>query len=192
MYVSYYSQTILIVNNKNDIFHIVFCIVLLSIAIQGTLLPYLAKYLSMIDEKDNVLKTFTDYSEETNIQFINLKMTENHPWIDMSIKDIVLPPQTRIVMIKRHNIKMIPKGDRCIEKDDELILSAFESQTDDHMTLTEMLIDESNDWLNCYLKDLELHHALIILIKRQDQTLIPTGDVQLLDQDIIVMAHSKK
>ena len=79
----------------------------------------------MIDEKDNVLKTFTDYSEETNIQFINLKMTENHPWIDMSIKDIVLPPQTRIVMIKRHNIKMIPKGDRCIEKDDELILSAF-------------------------------------------------------------------
>ena len=119
-------------------------------------------------------------------------MTENHPWIDMSIKDIVLPPQTRIVMIKRHNIKMIPKGDRCIEKDDELILSAFESQTDDHMTLTEMLIDESNDWLNCYLKDLELHHALIILIKRQDQTLIPTGDVQLLDQDIIVMAHSKK
>ncbi|WP_082189913.1 potassium/proton antiporter [Candidatus Stoquefichus sp. SB1] len=177
---------------KNDIFHIVFCIVLLSIAIQGTLLPYLAKYLFMIDEKDNVLKTFTDYSEETNIQFINLKMTENHPWIHMSIKDIVLPPQTRIVMIKRHNIKMIPKGDRCIEKDDELILSAFESQTDDDMILTEMRIDESNDWLNCYLKDLELHHALIILIKRQGQTLIPTGDVQLLDQDIIVMAHSKK
>ena len=73
---------------------------------------YLAKYLSMIDEKDNVLKTFTDYSEETNIQFINLKMTENHPWIDMSIKDIVLLGS---VDIRRFIKKLIESNYRDLE-----------------------------------------------------------------------------
>lgn len=34
---------------KNDVFHIVFCIVLMSIGIQGTLLPLFAKKLDMID-----------------------------------------------------------------------------------------------------------------------------------------------
>lgn len=177
---------------KNDIFHIVFCIVLLSIAIQGTLLPYLSRFLSMIDNHENVLKTFTDYSDETNIQFITLKMTDHHPWIDQCIKDIVLPPQTRIVMIKRGDIKTTPKGNKKIEKNDELILSAFESQTENDMTLTEFMIDENHEWYLCYLKNLEIPHALIVLIKRKNQIIIPSGHVQLLNRDIVVMAHSKK
>lgn len=178
---------------KNDIFHIVFYIVLLSIAIQGSLLPYFAKRLSMIDEDENVLKTFTDYSEETNIQFITLKMNDQHPWIHQYIKDIILPPQTRIVMIKRDNIKTTPKGHKKkIEKDDELILSAFESQTDDDMTLTELVIDENHEWYLTYIKDLNIQHALIVLIKRNNQVIIPSGNVQLLNHDIVVMTHSKK
>lgn len=49
---------------SNDIFHIVFFIVLFSILIQGTLLPFAAEKLDMIDDKEDVLKTFSDYTEE--------------------------------------------------------------------------------------------------------------------------------
>ena len=45
-------------------FHISFCICLMSVAVQGTLLPTVARKLNMIDDNDNVLKTFTDYQEE--------------------------------------------------------------------------------------------------------------------------------
>lgn len=49
---------------EHDIFHMIFFIVLFSILLQGTLLPYVAKMLHMIDDKEDVLKTFTDYTEE--------------------------------------------------------------------------------------------------------------------------------
>lgn len=46
---------------SNDIFHMVFCIVLFSILIQGSLIPLIAKRLDMIDEESDVMKTFNDY-----------------------------------------------------------------------------------------------------------------------------------
>ena len=53
-----------------DIFHIVFIVVLLSIAIQGTLLPYVSQHLAMIDDHGNILKTFTDYVDEKPVNYI--------------------------------------------------------------------------------------------------------------------------
>ncbi len=46
---------------KYNLFNLVFCIVLLSISIQGTLLPWFSRRLKMIDEKADVRRTFTDY-----------------------------------------------------------------------------------------------------------------------------------
>lgn len=55
----------------NDIvFHVTFFIVLLSILFQGALLPFAAKKLSMIDQESDVMKSFTDYTEEMPVQFI--------------------------------------------------------------------------------------------------------------------------
>ncbi len=177
---------------NNDIFHIVFFIVLLSLSIQGTLLPYLSSKLAMLDDHEDVLKTFTDYSDEKNIQFLTLTMQENHPWVDSYIKDIILPPQTRIVMINRKDVKITPKGNRKIEKDDELIISAFEAQTEDDLKLSEIILDEDHHWLNIYLRDIKIAHGLIVLIQRDNQIIVPHGDVLLLNGDMIVIAHSSK
>lgn len=46
----------------------------MSIGIQGTLLPLFAKKLDMIDDEENVMKTFNDYSDETEVQFIKLSV----------------------------------------------------------------------------------------------------------------------
>lgn len=48
---------------KNDLFHIVFCVSILSVAVQGTLLPFMAEKLKLIDDNNEVYKTFTDYQE---------------------------------------------------------------------------------------------------------------------------------
>ena len=54
---------------EQDIFNIVFCIVLISISLQGSLIPFVAKKLDMLDAGTNVMKTFNDYSEQTEMQF---------------------------------------------------------------------------------------------------------------------------
>ena len=68
------------VKTENDIFHIVFMIVLFSILLQGSLLPFVAKKLHMIDQKADVMKTFNDYSDEVPVQFIQLTIPANHNW----------------------------------------------------------------------------------------------------------------
>ena len=69
------------VTMENDLFHIVFVVVLFSIAFQGSLLPLVAKKLNMIDERGNVLKTFTDYVDETPVNFIQFRIEPGHAWI---------------------------------------------------------------------------------------------------------------
>ncbi|WP_338125860.1 cation:proton antiporter, partial [Pseudoflavonifractor phocaeensis] len=53
------------IDMQYDLFNLVFCVVLLSMAIQGTLLPWVAGRLSMTDQSADVGKTFTDYQEES-------------------------------------------------------------------------------------------------------------------------------
>lgn len=47
----------------NDIFSIVFCIVLISIALQGSLVPAAAKVCKMTDSNADVMTTFSDFQK---------------------------------------------------------------------------------------------------------------------------------
>lgn len=109
-----------------DLFHIVFCVSLFSVAFQGTLLPKVSKMLGLIDENSNsALKTFTDYQDNTDIKLVELPILEDSLWLNKSINQINLPSNILIVMIKRNNNIIIPKGNTVIKKDDILVLNGL-------------------------------------------------------------------
>ena len=110
--------------SRTDVFNIVFCAVLFSIGIQGTLLPWFTKKMDMLEEGD-VMKTFTDYSNETQIQFIRLPVRAGHKWLGKSVEQIDLPPETLLVMILRGERVVIPRGGTVICEGDIIILSAL-------------------------------------------------------------------
>ena len=141
---------------KNDVFHIVFCVVLLSIGFQGTLLPLLSRKFNMIDERYNVLKTFNDYSDENEIQFISLNVTEEHPWLNKCVKEISLVPDTLLVMILRSGESIIPNGDTEILLGDIIVLSAAGYNDNTNIRLSELQIDESNKWCGKQLSEIDL------------------------------------
>lgn len=114
------------VNLDIDLFHIVFCVSLFSVAFQGTLLPKVAKVLDLIDENAPSLKTFTDYQDNTNIKLVELPILEGNLWIDKPINQINLPSNILIVMIKRNNNIIIPKGNTIIKKNDILVFNGLE------------------------------------------------------------------
>ena len=93
---------------NNDIFHIVFFIVLFSILLQGTLLPLVAKKLDMIDHTEDVMKTFNDYLEEVPVQFLQFTLPTEHEWIGKKIFEITFPPDSILVLIIRNGVKLIP------------------------------------------------------------------------------------
>ncbi|MDO5418393.1 MAG: potassium/proton antiporter, partial [Lachnospiraceae bacterium] len=131
---------------EHDLFHIVFCIVLLSISIQGTLLPWAAGKLDMIDRDGNILTTFNDYTEETDIRFISIPIRTNNPWAGKQVCELNLPPGTLLVFLRRTGENLIPKGNTVIQENDVLVLGASAYTGEDSIHLTEISVNHLHPW----------------------------------------------
>ena len=112
------------VNIQNDIFHIVFFIALLSVAIQGTLIPKVAQKLDLVDDSTPVLRTFNDYKEDKSTKLLEVNIFDDSKWVNKTIMDSDIPEDILIVMIKRGDEVIVPKGSTIINKGDILVLSA--------------------------------------------------------------------
>jgi len=179
------------VSMKNDIFHIVFFIVLLSISLQGTLIPLVAKRLNMIDENANVLKTFNDYTEEVNVQFIKLAISASHPWKDKSLREIVLPPDTLMVMLIRNKETIVPSGNTVLFEKDIAVLSAPAFQDEMVLQLTELKIAPDSKWRGKKIVEYSTDpNQLIIMIKRNGTIIIPRGQTKIKENDVLVISSS--
>jgi cell volume regulation protein A len=176
----------------NDIFHITFVIVLLSIAVQGFLLPIISRKLRMIDEGENVLKTFSDYSTETELQFLSSVVAPGHSWIGKQIKKITMPPDIRVVVILRGEERIIPKGDTVIEEGDKLIFIGTEFKGVGGVLLNEVRIDKDDRENGKKLSEIYLPDERIVLIKRQSKkgliSIVPNGQITIRENDILVLA----
>ena len=172
-----------------NIFNLVFCIVLLSISIQGTLLPYVSKKLSMIDNKWDVFKTFNDYQYESDINFIKINIDENHVWKNKSLKDIVLPSSFLVVMIIRGDETLIPKGHTILNEGDEIVVAAKEYSDAHHLHINEILVESGHSWIHSQIKDIQFgKRKLVVMIRRGDNTIIPDGSTEILADDTLIIA----
>lgn len=175
---------------KSDIFHIAFCIVLLSIGIQGTLLPWVSKKFKMIDNHENVMKTFNDYSDETQVQFIRIGITQNSVWAHKRIREIVMPHGLLVALVLRKGKRIVPSGNTNILPGDVLILSGEGYYDDNHMALSEIHIHAEHEWCGMAIADLGITpESLIVLMKRKGRTVIPNGKMLLKDGDVLVVTN---
>ena len=175
---------------NTDVFQIVFCIALFSVAFQGSLLPYFSRKLDMIDTEGSVLKTFNDYQDETEMQLIKTYIPEGHSWVGSTLSEIDTLGDTLVVMVKRGNETIIPKGNTHIKAGDTVVLSGEAYREDEDIKLNEILIDENNEWVNRDIKSLNLSKdTLIIIVKKQDGTfVVPNGDTLIEQGDVIVLS----
>lgn len=174
---------------KNDIFHIVLFIVLFSILLQGTLLPVAARRLDMIDDRENVMKTFSDYTDELPIRFIQFTIKSDHPWAGKKVSDLVLPPDTMLVSRQRDGRTAVPNGRTTVCDGDTFILSAKASNPGGSgILLTEVQITPESDWLNKQISEIALETGQrIFLIRRGNRTIIPQGQTKIRENDILVI-----
>ncbi len=177
---------------KDSLFHIVFCVVLLSILFQGAFLPLISRTFHMIDDNENVLKTFNDYSDETNIQFIQLSIMEDHPWVNRPIKDISLMSGTLIAVIIRNEQVIVPKGNTTLKAGDLVVIGAEEYHGKNEIHLKEIVISENHKWNHKKISELDiLKDSIIVMIKRKTKDLIPDGTTQLQTGDTVVLYSHK-
>ena len=172
---------------KYDIFHIVFVVSLISVTLQGSLLPIIAKRTSMIDNLSDVRKTFNDYQQEAAITLNKILIQNSHPWIGNSLKEINLSDNSLILVINRDNEKIFPKGETILQEGDEILIGTTVVKSNYDISLSETLIDKNNEWVNKKIKEIEFpSNFLIAIIKRDTESFVPNGDTEIKEGDTIV------
>jgi cell volume regulation protein A len=172
---------------SHDIFHIVFLVSLLSVAVQGSLLPFMAEKLSMVDKEADVRKTFTDYQEDSSMTLIRIYIPAGHRWEKKRIDQIVMPPDSLALMIQRGEETIVPKGDTVILAEDSVVLSMPVCEVESDISLQEIRLSDDHEWCEKSISELNLpDHILIAMVKRGEETIIPNGKTVLRAQDIVV------
>lgn len=176
------------VSMKQDLFHIVFMVSLFSVAIQGTLLPRVARELEMVDDNADVRKTFNDYQEETAFQLMKMHIPEGHNWENQYIRDVSMPTGSLALMIKRDGKSITTKGDTMILAGDDVILSVPPYSPSENEKLREREIGKNDAWCNHAIEELTLpKNKLIAMIIRGEETIIPDGKTVIKENDIVVL-----
>ena len=173
---------------EHDIFSIVFCIVLVSIAFQGSLVPAFARLTGMTDKNEDVMTTFSDFSKNEEMCFGAIRITETSRWNRRKIKDLDLTQDCLIALVVRGNTRIIPKGDTLLQAGDEIVLCtrSFQDQSTD--ILTRHCLSEDSKWAGCRVGDYPKQEgSLLILIQRGDERIIPNGNTILNAGDVLVL-----
>lgn len=117
------------------IFNIVFFCTLVSLLVQGTSLPIVAKWLKLDDETDDLkgLEDFdVDFSDE--IKSVTTEITVTGKVLERGnhLMDWGLPDKTLVVMVKRGDKFFVPTGKTVLHEGDKLLII-----TDDQTALKE-------------------------------------------------------
>jgi cell volume regulation protein A len=172
-----------------EVYHIVFCIIIISSSFQGLLLPAVSEKLGMVDNSQNVMKTFSDYREEQDMQLIQMRLNPGHRYIGKYLRDLNLN-DLLIVLIERNNETIIPRGDVMLCEGDTLVLSGEAYQGKGEAVLDEVEIQRGNADIGKCIRDIDrLGDSLVVLIRRKDgSTVIPKGDTVIKEGDVLVLS----
>ena len=184
-------------NLEHDIFSIVFCVVLVSIGVEGSLVPWMARKLGMVDDSNDVMKTFSDFAEETALHFSRIDVEEGDLWDGIALKDARLPKGMLVCRIARPDRedpsiveRMTPDGNTVILAGDIVILCSKSYRSDRELSIRETEIDEGGEFDG---KDLA-HYCRsdggqVLMILRGGMTIVPNGSTVLRGGDILY-SHS--
>jgi len=171
----------------HDIFSIVFVIVLISIAGQGSLIPMAAKLFKVTDPKANDLKTFSDFTDNEELSFGKVKIRDNSPWNGKSVADLNLPREIILVRVLRGKEGVVPDGQLVLETGDTAIVATRAYVDSVSAKVRSVHMTGDNKWIGSTISDYSLEKdVLTIMVKRGDRCIIPVAHTHIKKGDILL------
>ena len=113
------------------------------------------------------LKRIGDDGSGNGIHFIHFFLEKKDSWCEKTIKELELPGDLQIVVLKRKNQVIVPRGDVRMHAGDALVLGAEALRDDSPISLTEVVLHEDHPWVGKEIRQLDLSRQTnIVLILR--------------------------
>lgn len=171
-------------NLSNDIFSIVFVIVLLSISLQGSLIPFASRRLKMVELSGGDDSTFSNLQETEEISFGRIRIDAFSPWADCRISQLNIPQELLIVSIFRDGESIVPNGNTLLKRDDELIIGIRGYENSTNAIIKSRIIRPGSRWVGSTIREFAAEKSyLVIMIKRNGESIIPNGNTVICGND---------
>ena len=171
-------------NLSNDIFSIVFVIVLLSISLQGSLIPFASRRLKMVELSGGDDSTFSTLQETEEISFGRIRIDAFSPWADCRISQLNIPQELLIVSIFRDGEPIVPNGNTLLKRDDELIIGIRGYENNTNAIIKSRIIRPGSRWVGSTIREFAAEKSyLVIMIKRNGESIIPNGNTVICGND---------
>jgi voltage-gated potassium channel len=139
------------------------------------------------------LKELGDFAAEHSINFIEILLDKKDKWVDSFIKELNLPDNTIIAMVKRGEEILFPKGDTKLQAGDIVVLGSDVIDGVAPLQLTEVNVGSEHPWKNQLIRDLDISRKmLIVVVKRKNKSLVPDGDTMIKEGDVVVISDFRK
>lgn len=119
------------VDYAHTIFHLVFFISVSSVLLQGTTLPYIAKWLH-VNVPEKIKRSFPldiELKDDLKSELVEMDIPEDSPAAGKAVVDLSLPKGAFIVLIHRTGKYFTAGGDTILETGDHLLLMADSKET---------------------------------------------------------------
>lgn len=139
-------------------------------------------------EQYSRLKRISELAQESDINFIKVRLQKNDEWVGKTITEIQPPHGMIVAAIQRKQEIVVPRGNVMLMDNDILVLGAIPRSDNQHIELKEIVLRKQHPWNGQYIRDLDIsRQTLIVMIKRDGKRLIPKGDQMLLAGDRVTM-----
>ena len=176
----------------NDLFNVVFCIVLVSIAFQGALLPFVAKKLDMIDPETDVMKTFSDFSDEVDLQFAEIRISDDSAWNGKMVRNLDIPREMLLCMLLTPDGKrLVPNGNTVFHEGDVVIVCSKAYVGEENLKVQRYVVPDSKLGKKVLtIRDFPVQKSQVMLLVRGGKRLIPHGSMEVFAGDILYINKS--
>ncbi len=130
---------------------------------------------------------------ELEMQFVRVKVIGDHPWIGKKIEDLHVPPGLILAVIERENRAIMPHRDTVILRGDDVLIAGEGYHDDLSIQIKEIVLKQMHPWVGEKVSDIDLsRQSIIVMIRRNDEMIIPNGDTILEEDDQLFVAGQSK
>ena len=144
-------------------------------------------------EQYTKLRMMAFHSEEHELKFVTSIIPQGHSWCGRRVREVAFPPQIILVTIIRKGEALVPNGDTVLLENDTLVIGAKHYTGEEYINLKEIIIKRENEWVGKQIKDLDIsRQELIVMIRRKNHTIIPTGLTYIKEGDAVILYSKLK